>query len=40
MIKRAHQYGVRIKEIAKIFEVSESYASNIASGRERSAERD
>jgi transposase len=40
MIKRAYKLDVPVKDIAKIFQVSESYASNIVNGRERSAERD
>ena len=40
MIKRAYKLDVSIRDIAKIFQVSESYASNIANGRERSAERE
>lgn len=40
MIKRAYDLDVPVRDIAKIFGVSESYASNICNGRERSAERD
>lgn len=39
MIKRAYALDVPVTDIAKIFQVSESYASNICNGRERSAQK-
>lgn len=39
MIKKARKAGQRVKDIAAMFQVSESYVSNIINGRERSAER-
>jgi len=39
MIKKARKAGTPVKDIARIFGVSESYASNIINGRERSAEK-
>lgn len=39
MIKKARKAGQRVKDIAAMFQVSESYVSNIINGRERSAEK-
>jgi predicted XRE-type DNA-binding protein len=38
MIKKARKSGMSVKAIADMFEISQSYVSNIMNGRERSAE--